>query len=54
MTARERRSYCAYIIGSLSGPLYIGFTGNLHKHVFCREFYQMESFAAGDAGPWRA
>jgi len=28
---KERRTYCAYIMGSLSGTLYIGMTGNLHK-----------------------
>jgi putative endonuclease len=44
MTARERRSYCVYIMGSLSGTLYIGFTGNLHKRVFEHKFHQMEGF----------
>jgi predicted GIY-YIG superfamily endonuclease len=44
MTARERRSYCVYIMGSLSGTLYIGFTGNLHKRIFQHKFHQMESF----------
>ena len=41
---RERRSYCVYIMGSLSGTLYIGFTGNLHKRVFQHKFHQMEGF----------
>jgi putative endonuclease len=44
MTARERRSYCVYIMRSLSGTLYIGFTGNLHKRVFEHKFHKMEGF----------
>ena len=46
MTRRERRSYCVYIMGSLSGTLYIGFTGNLHQRVFQHKFHQMEGFTA--------
>ena len=41
---RERRSYCVYIMGSSSGTLYIGFTGNLHRRVFQHKFHQMEGF----------
>jgi putative endonuclease len=41
---RERRSYCVYIMGSLSGTLYIGFSGNLHRRVFQHKFHQMEGF----------
>jgi putative endonuclease len=44
MAPRERRSYCVYIMGSLSGTLYIGFTGDLHKRVFEHKFHQMEGF----------
>lgn len=44
MNARERRSYCVYVMGSLSGTLYIGFTGNLHKRVFEHRFHQREGF----------
>ncbi len=44
MTARERQSYCVYTMGSLSGTLYIGFTGNLHKRVFEHKFHQREGF----------
>jgi putative endonuclease len=44
MTPRERRSYCVYIMGSQSGTLYIGFTGNLHKRVFEHKFHQKEGF----------
>jgi len=46
MTHRERRSYCVYIMGSVSGTLYIGFTGNLHRRVFQHKFHQMEGFTA--------
>ena len=36
----ERKSYCAYIMASLSGTLYIGMTGNLHKRVFEHKFHR--------------
>ncbi len=39
-----RRSYCVYILGSLSGTLYIGVTGNLHKRVFEHKFHRIEGF----------
>ena len=38
------RSYCVYILGSLSGTLYIGLTGNLHKRVFQHKFHLIEGF----------
>jgi putative endonuclease len=41
---RERRSYCVYIVGSLSGTLYIGMTGNLHKRVFEHKFHRIAGF----------
>ncbi|MGA6986060.1 MAG: GIY-YIG nuclease family protein, partial [Terriglobales bacterium] len=41
---KERRTYCVYIIGSLSGTLYIGMTGNLHKRVFEHKFHRIEGF----------
>jgi putative endonuclease len=44
MTAKERRSYSVYILSSLSGTLYIGFTGNLHKRIFEHKFHQKEGF----------
>ena len=44
MSARERRSYCVYLMGSLSGTLYIGFTGNLHKRIFEHKFHLREGF----------
>jgi putative endonuclease len=41
---RERRSYCVYIMGSLSGNLYIGVTGNLHKRAFEHKFHRLKGF----------
>jgi putative endonuclease len=41
---REPRSYCAYIMGSLSGTLYVGVSGNLHKRVFEHKFHRIEGF----------
>jgi putative endonuclease len=41
---KERRIYCAYIMGSLSGTLYIGMTGNLHHRVFQHKFHRIEGF----------
>ncbi|HZR55595.1 MAG TPA: GIY-YIG nuclease family protein [Terriglobales bacterium] len=40
----DHRSYCIYILGSLSGTLYIGMTGNLHRRVFEHKFHRMEGF----------
>jgi putative endonuclease len=33
-----------YIMGSLSGTLYIGMTGNLHKRAFEHKFHRIEGF----------
>lgn len=33
-----------YIMGSLSGTLYIGMTGNLHKRVFEHKLHRIEDF----------
>ncbi len=41
---RPRRTYCVYIVSSLSGTLYIGMTGNLHKRVFEHKFHRIEGF----------
>ena len=40
----HHRNYCTYILGSLSGTLYIGVTGNLHKRVFGHKFNKIEGF----------
>ncbi|MFY9906690.1 MAG: GIY-YIG nuclease family protein, partial [Terriglobales bacterium] len=40
----ERRTYCTYMMGSISGTLYIGITGNLHKRVFEHKFHRIEGF----------
>ncbi len=40
----KRRSYCVYIMGSRSGTLYIGVTGNLHKRTFEHKFHRIEGF----------
>ena len=43
---RTRHSYCTYIMASLSGTLYIGVTGNLHKRVFEHKFDKPEGFTS--------
>ncbi len=40
----ERKTYSVYIMGSLSGTLYIGITGNLHKRAFEHKFHRLEGF----------
>jgi putative endonuclease len=40
----ERKTYCVYIVGSLSGTLYIGMTSNLHRRVFQHKFHRIEGF----------
>lgn len=44
LMGRERRTYCTYIMGSLSGTLYIGVTGDLHKRVFEHKFHRIAGF----------
>jgi len=41
---RDRRYYSVYILGSISGMLYIGFRGNLHKRIFQYKFHHYEGF----------
>jgi putative endonuclease len=41
---RARRSYCVYVLGSISGTLYIGMSANLHKRVFEHKFHRIEGF----------
>jgi putative endonuclease len=40
----HHRNYRTYILGSLSGILYIGVTGNLHKRIFDHKFNKIEGF----------
>jgi putative endonuclease len=40
----ERKTYCTYIMDSLSGTFYIGMTGNLHKRIFEHKFHRIEGF----------
>jgi putative endonuclease len=42
----DRRSHYVYIMGSLTGTLYVGFSGNLHKRVFQHKFHHFEGFTA--------
>jgi putative endonuclease len=42
---RERRYYCLYILGSLSGTLYIGVSGYFHRRIFQHKFHHFEGFA---------
>ena len=39
----ERKTYCVYIVGSLSGTLYIGITSNLHKRAFQHKFTESKA-----------
>jgi putative endonuclease len=41
---RERKTYSVYIMGSLSGTLYIGMSGNLYNRVFEHKFHCIEGF----------
>jgi putative endonuclease len=41
---RERKTYYVYIIGSLSGTLYIGMTSKLHARTFEHKFHRVEGF----------
>jgi putative endonuclease len=40
----QRRSYSVYILGSISGTLYIGVTNNLHRRVFQHKQKEIEGF----------
>src|ERR1700733_4236743 len=44
MPPQEPRRYCVYIMGSLSGTVYVGVTRNLHKRVFEHKFHLREGF----------
>ena len=41
---RERKTYYVYIMGSLSGTLYIGMTSKLHERTFEHKFHRVEGF----------
>ena len=43
---RDPRNYCVYIMGSVTGTLYVGISGNLHKRVFQHKFHRYEGFTA--------
>jgi putative endonuclease len=43
---KMRRTYSVYIMGSLSGTLYIGVTGNLQKRAFQHKFHLLEGFTS--------
>ncbi|HWF92988.1 MAG TPA: GIY-YIG nuclease family protein [Terriglobales bacterium] len=43
---KKRRSYYTYIMGSLSGTLYVGVTRNLHKRVFEHKSHKREGFTS--------
>ena len=38
----DPKYYCVYIMGSLSGTLYIGFSGRLLRRVFQHKFHHFE------------
>jgi len=42
--SQDPKYYCVYIMGSLSGTLYIGFSGRLHRRVFQHKFHHLEGF----------
>jgi putative endonuclease len=42
--SRDRKYYCVYIMGSLTGTLYVGFSGNLHRRVFQHKNHHFEGF----------
>ncbi len=41
---RERKTYYVYIVGSLSGTLYIGMTSKLHARTLEHKFHRLEGF----------
>ena len=41
---REAKKYYVYIVGSLSGTLYVGMTNNLPRRVFEHKFHRIEGF----------
>ncbi len=43
---KRRKSYCVYILGSLSGTLYIGMTSTLYKRIFIHKSHLREGFTS--------
>src|ERR1044071_4245024 len=43
---KRRKTYCVYIMGSLSGTLYIGMSSTLYKRVFMHKNHLLEGFTA--------
>jgi putative endonuclease len=43
---RKRRSYCVYILGSLSGTLYVGVTSRLDQRIFQHKQHTFASFTS--------
>jgi len=43
---RRRKTYCVYIMGSITGTLYIGMSSDLYKRVFMHKSHRLESFSA--------
>ena len=41
---RERKTYYVYLMGSLSGTLYVGMTSKLHARTFEHKFHRVEGF----------
>lgn len=41
---RNRKTYSVYILASLSGTLYVGVSGNLHKRIFQHKFHHFDGF----------
>jgi putative endonuclease len=43
---REERHYCVYILGSYSGTLYIGVTGNIRRRIWQHKQHAIEGFTS--------
>jgi len=43
---RQERQYYVYILGSFSGTLYIGVTGNLRRRIWQHKQHAIDGFAA--------
>ncbi|HSS98169.1 MAG TPA: GIY-YIG nuclease family protein [Terriglobales bacterium] len=43
---KRKKTYCVYIMGSLSGTLYIGMSSTLYKRVFMHKHHLLEGFTS--------